>query len=74
MKNDKVKFPVDYKVQYTYRNIKRKRYITSFSPSEALQQFDELADHDHKAIFDIALFEWNKYKTPPMWVKVTELS
>lgn len=74
MKSNKVKFPVDYKIQYNYRNIKRKRYITSFSPSEALQQFDELTHQDPKAIFNIVLFEWDKYKTPPTWVKVTDLS
>ena len=72
MKKNAPRWPVDYKVEYVYRNVKRKRYVSSFTPVEALEQFHSLTNET--AIFDITLYEWNKYKTPAGWVEVDDFS
>ena len=67
----KKKFPIDYKIVYKYKGIKRDRYITAFSAKLALNQFDKMmAD---TAVFEIKIYKWDMYiRGKGAWIDVTD--
>ena len=71
MRINKPRFPVDYKIEYIYKNVKRKRYINTFTPEEALEQF---WDHDNVSGGAIIkkVFVWNKYRAKGTWDDITD--
>lgn len=70
--NKKKQWPSDYKIEYKYKGLTRKRYTTCFSAELALEQFEEMMKG--YAVTEIVIYKWDKYKTPPEWVEVDEFS
>ena len=71
MRKNNSRFPIDYKIEYSYNNVSRKRYINTFTPEEALQQF---WDHDNVSSGAIIkkISVWNKFSGGGTWDDITD--
>jgi hypothetical protein len=65
------RFPIDYKIEYGYKNVSRKRYINTFTPEEAVGQF---WDHDNVSAGAIIkkISVWNKFRAGGTWDDITD--